>query len=168
MQPYVPFWMGRQYPYNEQWEVIQGDAFAAYIEMFCDCPTPVNINGWQFMFEIKDSFDASDPNIWASVLWTSAAGGECGVTALIVIPALTAAIPDGSYVFDLKYRTPSQLVQTIRRGPFNILPAVELELSLNQEVPPAGGGASSMLSPAVSPSVLTATYAYPSYRQGYG
>jgi hypothetical protein len=139
MQPQVPFWMGQQYLYNEVWEVVQGDALAAYIEMFCDCPTPVDISGWQFMFTVKESLDPDDPNVLCAVLWTSK-GGECGMTALIVVPKLTAALPDGRYAFDLKYRTPSQLVGTIRRGELDVLPTANLELSFNQEVPPAGGG----------------------------
>lgn len=163
MQPNIPFWMGEQYPYNEDWEVIQGDALACYIEMFCDCPTPVNVSGWQFMFTVKESLDPTDPGNLCSVLWT-AKGGECGVTALIVIPKLTANIPDGRYMYDLKYRTPSQLVGTIRRGWLNVLPAAELELSYNQEVPPIGGGADSLPKAALS----MPAYTYPDYRAGYG
>lgn len=160
MQPQVPFWFGEQYPYNEVWEVIQGDALAAYIEMFCDCPTPVDVTGWQFMFEVKESLDPSDPNILCAVLWT-ARGGECGTTALIVIPKLTANIPDGRYAFDLKYRTPSQLVGTIRRGELNVLPTTNLELSYNQEVPPAGGGYPTL--------PVSSSYLFPtSPKQGYG
>lgn len=160
--------MGQQYPYNEEWECVQGDAMAFYIEMFCDCPTAVDISGWQFMFEVKEGLDPNDPNILAAVLWT-AKGGECGVTALIVIPAVTALIPDGRYAFDLKYRTPSQLVGTIRRGELNVLPTTNLELSLNQEVPPIGGGADSLPPSGGSYARLTVpSYVYPGSKQGYG
>jgi hypothetical protein len=156
--------MGEQYLYNESWEVVQGDALAAYIEMFCDCPTPVDISGWQFLFEVKESLDPDDPNILAAVLWT-AKGGECGMTALIVIPKLTAAIPDGRYAFDLKYRTPSQLVGTIRRGELNVLPTTNLELSYNQEVPPAGGGSPG---PVTLQRLPVPSFTYPGLTQGYG
>ena len=85
-----------------------------------------------------------------SVLWT-AKGGECGVTALIVTPKLTAVLPDGRYMFDFKYRTPSALVSTIARGELNVLPTNNLELSYNQEVPPIGGGADYPVSARMSP-----------------
>jgi hypothetical protein len=161
-QPAQPFWMG-DFPGNESWEVIQGDAFAAYIEMFCDCPDAVDISGWQFMLEIKESLDPDDPNVLGAVIWT-AKGGECGVTALILIPAVTANIPDGSYAFDLKYRTPSGLVATIRRGEFNILPSTNTEFSLDQKVPPEGGGA-----PVLPIHPARAADSFPiNYRQGYG
>ena len=130
-----PHWMG-SFP-NTTWEVIQGDALCYYIEMFCDCPTPVDISGYQFDFQVKESMDPFDPNILCEVLWTTK-GGECGVTALIVVPKLTATIPDGLYAFDLKYRTPSGMVQTLQRGELNVLPSTNLDLSLGKEVPPVG------------------------------
>jgi hypothetical protein len=172
MQPQIPFWFGEQYPYNETWECVQGDAFAAYIEMFCDCPTPVNITGWQFMFQVKESLDPDDPNLLGAVLWT-AKGGECGITALIVVPAVTALIPDGRYAFDLKCRSPSQLVGTIRRGELNVLPTTSLELSLNQEVPPVGGGYPALPPQGSYPGLAALrqpaqTYIFPGWRQGYG
>jgi hypothetical protein len=158
--------MGEQYPYNEVWEVVQGDAIGAYIQMFCDCPTPVNISGWQFMFTVKESLDPNDPNVLCAVLWTCK-GGECGLTALIVIPKLTANLPDGRYAFDLKYRTPSQLVGTVRRGELNVLPTAELELSYNQEVPPAGHGIAGLPFPTQASSPVP-PYTFPPWRQGYG
>src|SRR5215475_13287933 len=117
VQPTRPFWQGG-FP-NSAWELIQGDALAFYIEMFCDCPNPVDITGWQFMFTVKESLDPTDPNNLCSVLWTETKGA-CGVTALIVIPKLTATIPERVYAFDLKYRTPSNLVQTIERGTLTV------------------------------------------------
>ena len=166
MQPQTPFWMGETGEYqNEVWECVQGDAFAAYVQLFCDCPTLVDITGWQFMFEVKESLDPNDPNILGSVLWTETNGGR-GITALVVVPKVTAMIPDGRYAFDLKYRTPSQLVKTIRRGEWLSLPTAELELSYNQEVPPAGGGWPSL--PGLPPTGYYALVVPQSHRQGYG
>jgi hypothetical protein len=163
MQPNVPFWMGEQFQGNEAWEVVQGDAFGAYIEMFCDCPTPVDISGWQFMWEVKESLDPDDPNVVGAVIWTTK-GGECGMTALVVIPAVTANIPDGRYAFDLKYRTPSGFVATIRRGELSVLPSTNIEFSLDQKVPPVGGGA-----PALPTEPARTNYSFPTnYREGYG
>jgi hypothetical protein len=121
---------------NESWEVIQGDTLAYYIYMFCDCPTPVDISGYQFDFQVKESMDPDDPNVMCEVLWTEERGA-CGITALIVLPNLTAAMPDGRYAFDLKSRSPSGLVGTLRRGELNVLPSTNLDLSLGLEVPPA-------------------------------
>jgi hypothetical protein len=137
MIPQQPFWMGQQQKYNDCWEVIQGDALAYYLEMFCDCPNVIDITGYQFVFQIKDSLDPDDPNVLCEVLWT-AQGSWCGITALIVLPKLTATIPDGRYAFDCKYRTPSGLVGTVRRGTINVLPSSNLDFSLNKEVPPIG------------------------------
>jgi hypothetical protein len=149
-----PFWQGN-FQNNVLWEVIQGDAMAYYIELFCECPTPVNINGWQFMFEVKESLDPEDPNVLLAVLWTCM-GGECGLTALIVIPKLTALLPDGRYAFDLKYRTPSGLVTTVARGQLNVLPTTTLELSFGQEVPPATSSTGSSSAARIYPfSVLS-------------
>ena len=161
MIPTRPFWMGESLSeLNETWEVIQGDALTYYIEMFCDCPMVVNINGYQFAFTVKSSMDPDDPDVLCEVLWTCF-GGECGVTALIVIPKLTATLPDGSYAFDVKYRSPSGLVGTIRRGLLNVLPTTSLQLSLNQEVPPASD------SPTMATNPLgTRSGCY--YTRGYG
>jgi hypothetical protein len=131
-QPIRPFWMG-QFP-NTYWEVVQGDCMAYYIEMFCDCPTVVDITGYQFQFEVKESMDPQADEL-LEVLWTSLRG-ECGITALIVIPKLTAALPDGRYAMELRARSPSGLVTTLERGDFGVLPAVNLELSAGLEVPP--------------------------------
>jgi hypothetical protein len=158
MQPTQPFWMGQQFPNNDSWEVVQGDALAYYIQMFCDCPTVVDITGYQFQFEVKESMDPDDPNELLEVLWTSMRG-ECGITALIVIPKLTAALPDGRYAFDLKARSPSGIVSTLKRGDIAVLPSVNLELSLGLEVPPIPG---SQPPPAQPP-----TGYYYGYTQGF-
>lgn len=159
MFPTRPFWMG-EFP-NSRMEVIQGDSLAYYIQMFCDCPSPVNISGWQFDWEVKDSMDPQDPNVVAEVLWTCL-NGQCGLTALIVIPAVTAEIPDGIYAWDLKYRTPSGLVKTLQRGQLDVLPSVCLDFSLGQEVPPAN-----MRTPPPAALPPQGGYYYYPYAKGY-
>jgi hypothetical protein len=116
---------------------------AWYVQMFCECEGPVDITGWQFMYKIKESLDPDDPNILLAVLWTEK-NGTCGITSLIIIPKLSAAVPDGRYAWDFKYRTPSGFVSTIRRGIIDILPTTDLELAENLEVPPIGGGNTSL------------------------
>jgi hypothetical protein len=155
--------MGQQYQGNETWEVVQGDSLGFYVEMFCDCPDVIDITGWQFMWEVKEGLDPDDPNVLGAVIWTER-GGECGMTALVIIPAVTANIPDGRYAFDLKCRTPSGFVTTIRRGELNVLPSTNIEFSLDQKVPPVGGGA-----PSLPTEPARAADAFPTnYRQGYG
>ena len=134
-QPMRPFWMGDDPDQiNERWSVVQGDYLAFYIELFCECPDPVDITHYQFMFTVRESLDPEDPNLMINTLWTEDQG-NCGLTALVVQPGDTAECPPGRYWFDLKYRTPSGLVKTIRRGELEVLPTAELELSKGLEVP---------------------------------
>jgi hypothetical protein len=134
-QPVAPFWMGdTEYYENMLWQVVQGDYLAYFIEMFCECPLVPDITDYCFYLSVRAGMDPNDPELCATV-WNENQG-QCGCTALIILPYYTAQIPVGRYAFDLKYMSPSGLVRTFARGELDVLPGTNTAFSQINEVAP--------------------------------
>jgi Na+/serine symporter len=101
----------------------QGSTFRRTLTYTLD-EVPVNLTGYSSRLQVREAYYSTDPV--ASLVSGSGItmGGSAGTIDILISADVTSEFPTGTHVYDLEIISPSNIVDRLIEGTFNVTPEV--------------------------------------------
>ena len=102
----------------------QGSTFRRTLTYTLD-NVPINLSGYSSRLQVRQAYYSDDPII--SLVSGSGGitmGGSAGTIDILIAASATSTFPAGNHVYDLEIVSPSNIVDRLIEGTFNVTPEV--------------------------------------------
>ena len=102
----------------------QGSTFRRTLTYTLDS-VPVNLAGYSSRLQVRQAYYSDNPLV--SLVSGSGGitmGGSAGTIDILISASATSAFPTGTHVYDLEIVSPSNIVDRLIEGTFNVTPEV--------------------------------------------
>jgi hypothetical protein len=102
----------------------QGSTFQSTVTYKID-DVPVNLSGYSSRLQVRETHDASDYITYLTSNGNGLTmGGSAGTINIFIAASATALFIDGDHVYDLELISPSNIINRLMEGRFNVTPEV--------------------------------------------
>jgi Na+/serine symporter len=101
----------------------QGSTFRRTLTYTLD-NLPVNLSGYSSRLQVRQAYYSDDPIISLVSGSGITIGGSAGTIDILIAASATSAFPAGNHVYDLEIVSPSNIVDRLIEGTFNVTPEV--------------------------------------------
>jgi hypothetical protein len=101
----------------------QGSTFRRTLTYTLD-EVPVNLTGYSSRLQVREAYYSTD--LVVSLVSGSGItmGGSAGTIDILISASVTSEFPTGTHVYDLEIVSPSNIVDRLIEGTFNVTPEV--------------------------------------------
>lgn len=102
----------------------QGSTFRRTLTYTLD-EVPVDLSGYSSRLQVREYYYSTDPVV--SLISGSGGitmGGSAGTIDILISASTTSVFPTGTHVYDLEIVSPSDIVDRLIEGTFNVTPEV--------------------------------------------
>jgi Na+/serine symporter len=101
----------------------QGSTFRRTLTYSLD-EVPVNLTGYSSRLQVREAYYSTD--LVVSLVSGSGItmGGSAGTIDILISASVTSEFPTGTHVYDLEIVSPSNIVDRLIEGTFNVTPEV--------------------------------------------
>ena len=101
----------------------QGSTFRRTLTYTLD-NLPINLSGYSSRLQVRQAYYSEDPIISLVSGSGITIGGSAGTIDILIAASATSAFPTGVHVYDLEIVSPSNIVDRLIEGTFNVTPEV--------------------------------------------
>jgi Na+/serine symporter len=101
----------------------QGSTFRRTLTYTLD-NLPVNLSGYSSRLQVRQAYYSDDPIISLASGSGITIGGSAGTIDILISASATSQFPPGNHVYDLEIISPSNIVDRLIEGTFNVTPEV--------------------------------------------
>jgi Na+/serine symporter len=101
----------------------QGSTFRRTLTYTLD-EVPVDLSGYSSRLQIREAYYSTDPIVSLVSGSGITMGGSAGTIDILISASVTSEFPTGTHVYDLEIVSPSNIVDRLIEGTFNVTPEV--------------------------------------------
>jgi len=101
----------------------QGSTFRRTLTYTLD-EVPVNLTGYSSRLQVREAYYSTDPVVSLVSGSGITMGGSAGTINILISASVTSQFPTGTHVYDLEIISPSNIVDRLIEGTFNVTPEV--------------------------------------------
>jgi len=101
----------------------QGSTFRRTLTYTLD-EVPVNLTGYSSRLQVREAYYSTDPVVSLVSGSGITMGGSAGTINILISASVTSQFPTGTHVYDLEIVSPSNIVDRLIEGTFNVTPEV--------------------------------------------
>jgi Na+/serine symporter len=101
----------------------QGSTFRRTLTYTLD-EVPVNLAGYSSRLQVREAYYSTDPVVSLVSGSGITMGGSAGTIDILISASVTSQFPTGTHVYDLEIVSPSNIVDRLIEGTFNVTPEV--------------------------------------------
>ena len=101
----------------------QGSTFRRTLTYTLD-NLPVNLSGYSSRLQVRQAYYSDNPIVSLVSGSGITIGGSAGTIDILMSASVTSGFPTGTHVYDLEIISPSNLVDRLIEGTFNVTPEV--------------------------------------------
>ena len=101
----------------------QGSTFRRTLTYTLD-EVPVNLSGYSSRLQVREAYYSTDPLVSLVSGSGITMGGSAGTIDILISASVTSGFPTGTHVYDLEIISPSNIVDRLVEGTFNVTPEV--------------------------------------------
>jgi Na+/serine symporter len=101
----------------------QGSTFRRTLTYTLD-EVPVNLAGYSSRLQVREAYYSTDPLVSLVSGSGITMGGSAGTIDILISASVTSQFPTGTHVYDLEIISPSNIVDRLIEGTFNVTPEV--------------------------------------------
>ena len=101
----------------------QGSTFRRTLTYTLD-EVPVNLTGYSSRLQVREAYYSTDPVVSLVSGSGITMGGSAGTIYILISASVTSGFPTGTHVYDLEIISPSNIVDRLVEGTFNVTPEV--------------------------------------------
>jgi Na+/serine symporter len=101
----------------------QGSTFRRTLTYTLD-EVPVNLTGYSSRLQVREAYYSTDPVVSLVSGSGITMGGSAGTIDILIAASVTSGFPTGTHVYDLEIISPSNIVDRLVEGTFNVTPEV--------------------------------------------
>jgi Na+/serine symporter len=101
----------------------QGSTFRRTLTYTLD-EVPVNLSGYSSRLQVREAYYSTDPLVSLVSGSGITMGGSAGTIDILISSSVTSQFPTGTHVYDLEIISPSNIVDRLIEGTFNVTPEV--------------------------------------------
>jgi hypothetical protein len=101
----------------------QGSTFRRTLTYSLD-NVPIDLSGYSSRLQVRQAYYSEDPIISLVSGSGITVGGSAGTIDILISASVTSNFPTGTHVYDLEIVSPSNLVDRLIEGTFNVTPEV--------------------------------------------
>jgi hypothetical protein len=101
----------------------QGSTFRRTLTYTLD-EVPVNLTGYSSRLQVREAYYSTDPVVSLVSGSGITMGGSAGTIDILISASVTSQFPTGTHVYDLEIVSPSNIVDRLIEGTFNVTPEV--------------------------------------------
>jgi hypothetical protein len=101
----------------------QGSTFRRTLTYTLD-EVPVNLSGYSSRLQVREAYYSQNPLVSLVSGSGITLGGSAGTIDILISASATSQFPTGTHVYDLEIVSPSNIVDRLIEGTFNVTPEV--------------------------------------------
>jgi hypothetical protein len=101
----------------------QGSTFRRTLTYTLD-DLPINLSGYSSRLQVREAYYSTDPVVSLVSGSGITLGGSAGTIDILISASATSQFPTGVHVYDLEIISPSNIVDRLIEGTFNVTPEV--------------------------------------------
>jgi hypothetical protein len=101
----------------------QGSTFRRTLTYTLD-ELPVDLTGYSSRLQVREAYYSEDPIVSLVSGSGIVVGGSAGTIDILISASVTSEFPTGTHVYDLEIVSPSNIVDRLIEGTFNVTPEV--------------------------------------------
>jgi hypothetical protein len=101
----------------------QGSTFRRTLTYSLD-EVPVDLSGYSSRLQVRQAYYSEDPVVSLVSGSGITLGGSAGTIDILISASVTSEFPTGTHVYDLEIVSPSDIVDRLIEGTFNVTPEV--------------------------------------------
>jgi hypothetical protein len=101
----------------------QGSTFRRTLTYSLD-EVPVDLSGYSSRLQVRQAYYSEDPVVSLVSGSGITLGGSAGTIDILISASVTSEFPTGTHVYDLEIVSPSNIVDRLIEGTFNVTPEV--------------------------------------------
>ena len=101
----------------------QGSTFRRTLTYTLD-EVPVDLTGYSSRLQVREAYYSEDPVVSLVSGSGITIGGSAGTIDILISASVTSTFPTGTHVYDLEIISPSNIVDRLVEGTFNVTPEV--------------------------------------------
>jgi hypothetical protein len=101
----------------------QGSTFRRTLTYSLD-EVPVDLSGYSSRLQVRQAYYSEDPIVSLVSGSGITLGGSAGTIDILISASVTSEFPTGTHVYDLEIVSPSNIVDRLIEGTFNVTPEV--------------------------------------------
>jgi hypothetical protein len=101
----------------------QGSTFRRTLTYTLD-EVPVDLTGYSSRLQVREAYYSEDPVVSLVSGSGITIGGSAGTIDILISASATSTFPTGTHVYDLEIISPSNIVDRLVEGTFNVTPEV--------------------------------------------
>jgi hypothetical protein len=101
----------------------QGSTFRRTLTYTLD-ELPVDLTGYSSRLQVREAYYSEDPIVSLVSGSGITVGGSAGTINILISASVTSEFPTGTHVYDLEIVSPSNIVDRLIEGTFNVTPEV--------------------------------------------
>ena len=101
----------------------QGSTFRRTLTYTLDA-VPVNLSGYSSRLQVRQAYYSDNPLVSLVSGSGITMGGSAGTIDILISASATSSFPTGTHVYDLEIVSPSNIVDRLIEGTFNVTPEV--------------------------------------------
>jgi hypothetical protein len=101
----------------------QGSTFRRTLTYTLD-NLPIDLSGYSSRLQVRQAYYSEDPIISLVSGSGITVGGSAGTIDILISSSATSQLPPGTHVYDLEIVSPSNIVDRLIEGTFNVTPEV--------------------------------------------
>lgn len=101
----------------------QGSTFRRTLTYTLD-DLPVDLSGYSSRLQVREAYYSEDPIVSLVSGSGITVGGSAGTIDILISASVTSEFPTGTHVYDLEIVSPSNIVDRLIEGTFNVTPEV--------------------------------------------
>ena len=101
----------------------QGSTFRRTLTYTLD-EVPVDLTGYSSRLQVREAYYSEDPVVSLVSGSGITIGGSAGTIDILISASVTSEFPTGTHVYDLEIISPSNTVDRLVEGTFNVTPEV--------------------------------------------
>jgi hypothetical protein len=101
----------------------QGSTFRRTLTYTLD-ELPVDLTGYSSRLQVREAYYSEDPIVSLVSGSGITVGGSAGTIDILISASVTSEFPTGTHVYDLEIVSPSNIVDRLIEGTFNVTPEV--------------------------------------------
>ena len=101
----------------------QGSTFRRTLTYTLD-EVPVNLTGYSSRLQVREAYYSTNPVVSLVSGSGITMGGSAGTIDILISASVTSQFPTGTHVYDLEIVSPSNIVDRLIEGTFNVTPEV--------------------------------------------
>ena len=101
----------------------QGSTFRRTLTYTLD-ELPVDLTGYSSRLQVREAYYSEDPIVSLVSGSGIVVGGSAGTIDILISASVTSEFPTGTHVYDLEIVSPSNIIDRLIEGTFNVTPEV--------------------------------------------